>query len=132
MPTRLPAGPRCRRVRRVYVVPGRPRRGAWPLASRVGGWLVGRSCYVGKGGLVRLLFQAEDGIRDLTVTGVQTCALPILLIGDERAEVGLLHERSGELVVLSEPDAWFAYPFWLDDRSAPDYARTVDIHRKPG
>src|SRR2546430_5389722 len=24
-------------------------------------------------------FQAEDGIRDLTVTGVQTCALPILL-----------------------------------------------------
>jgi len=55
-----------------------------------------------------------------------------VLIGDERAEVGLLHERSGELVVLSEPDAWFAYPFWLDDRSAPDYARTVDIHRKPG
>src|SRR2546430_14838746 len=25
-------------------------------------------------------FQAEDGIRDLTVTGVQTCALPILLM----------------------------------------------------
>jgi hypothetical protein len=35
-------------------------------------------------------------------------------------------------VALSEPDAWFAYPFWLDDRRAPDYARTVDIHRKPG
>src|SRR5262249_43205406 len=52
--------------------------------------------------------------------------------GGERAEIGLLHERSGELVLLSEPDAWFAYPFWLDDRLAPDYARTVDIHRKPG
>src|SRR3989475_6240816 len=25
-------------------------------------------------------FQAEDGIRDLTVTGVQTCALPILTV----------------------------------------------------
>src|SRR2546430_5806898 len=25
-------------------------------------------------------FQAEDGIRDLTVTGVQTCALPICLL----------------------------------------------------
>src|SRR5205807_1967973 len=55
-----------------------------------------------------------------------------VLSGEERAEVGLIHERSGELIVLSEPDAWFAYPFWLDDRAAPDYARTVDIHRKPG
>jgi hypothetical protein len=35
-------------------------------------------------------------------------------------------------VALSAPDSWFAYPFWLDDRLAPDYARTVDIHRKPG
>src|SRR5439155_5050387 len=52
--------------------------------------------------------------------------------GEERGELGLRHERSGELVALSEPDAWFAYPFWLDDRLAPDYARTVDIHRKPG
>jgi predicted AlkP superfamily pyrophosphatase or phosphodiesterase len=52
--------------------------------------------------------------------------------GDERAELNLVHERSGELIALSARDAWFAYPFWLDDRQAPDYARTVDIHRKPG
>ena len=50
----------------------------------------------------------------------------------ERAEIGLDHARAGDLVVLSKPNAWFAYPFWLDDRLAPDYARTVDIHRKPG
>jgi predicted AlkP superfamily pyrophosphatase or phosphodiesterase len=55
-----------------------------------------------------------------------------VLAGDERAEVGLRHERAGELVVLTERDAWFAYPFWLDDREAPDYARTVAIHHKPG
>ena len=55
-----------------------------------------------------------------------------VLEGDERGEVHLRHPRSGELVALSEPDAWFAYPFWLDDRRAPDYARTIDIHRKPG
>ena len=55
-----------------------------------------------------------------------------VLAGEERREVGLDHPRSGELVVLSEPNAWFAYPFWLDDLNAPDYARTVDIHRKPG
>ena len=52
--------------------------------------------------------------------------------GDERREIGLDHPRSGELVALAAPDAWFAYPFWTDDRVAPDYARTVDIHRKPG
>jgi predicted AlkP superfamily pyrophosphatase or phosphodiesterase len=52
--------------------------------------------------------------------------------GQARRDVGLDHPRSGELVVVSQPDAWFAYPFWLDDRNAPDYARTVDIHRKPG
>src|SRR5262249_7717589 len=40
--------------------------------------------------------------------------------------------RAGDLIALAEPDAWFAYPFWLDDRRAPDYARTIDIHRKPG
>src|SRR5690242_21199285 len=27
---------------------------------------------------------------------------------------------------------WFTYYHWLDDAAAPDYARTVDIHRKPG
>ena len=42
------------------------------------------------------------------------------------------HPRSGELVALAKPDAWFTYYYWLDDRRAPDYARTVDIHRKPG
>jgi predicted AlkP superfamily pyrophosphatase or phosphodiesterase len=49
-----------------------------------------------------------------------------------QAAFGLDHERSGELVAVSEPDAWFTYYYWLDDQSAPDYARTVDIHRKPG
>jgi predicted AlkP superfamily pyrophosphatase or phosphodiesterase len=49
-----------------------------------------------------------------------------------QAAFGLDHERSGELVAVSAADAWFTYYFWLDDRRAPDYARTVDIHRKPG
>ncbi|WP_199732162.1 alkaline phosphatase family protein [Cellulomonas triticagri] len=49
-----------------------------------------------------------------------------------QARYGLDHERSGELVAVAEPGAWFAYPFWLDDADAPDYARGVDIHRKPG
>jgi predicted AlkP superfamily pyrophosphatase or phosphodiesterase len=55
-----------------------------------------------------------------------------VLAGAERAEIQLDHPRSGELIALSAPDAWFAYPFWLDDAKAPDYARTVNIHAKPG
>ena len=42
------------------------------------------------------------------------------------------HARSGELVALAAHDRWFTYYYWLDDRVAPDFARTVDIHRKPG
>ena len=42
------------------------------------------------------------------------------------------HPRAGDLVALAAPEAWFTYYFWLDDSLAPDYARTVDIHLKPG
>jgi predicted AlkP superfamily pyrophosphatase or phosphodiesterase len=68
-------------------------------------------------------------VRDL-VAGLPGVAR--VLAGEERGQIDLRHPRSGEVVALSEPDAWFAYPFWLDDRQAPDYARTVDILRKPG
>ncbi len=45
---------------------------------------------------------------------------------------GLDHDRAGELVAVAEPGAWFTYYHWLDDAWAPDFARTVEIHRKPG
>jgi predicted AlkP superfamily pyrophosphatase or phosphodiesterase len=50
----------------------------------------------------------------------------------DKAMYGLDHDRSGELVALSFADSWFSYYYWLDDDLAPGYARTVDIHRKPG
>ena len=50
----------------------------------------------------------------------------------EQNAFGLDHERSGELVALARHDAWFTYYYWLDDRHAPDFARLVEIHRKPG
>jgi hypothetical protein len=51
--------------------------------------------------------------------------------GGKRA-VGLDHPRSGELVAMARADRWFSYYYWLDDARAPEFARTVDIHRKPG
>jgi len=61
------------------------------------------------------------------VDGIET-----VLDGDGKRAAGLDHARSGELVCLSRADRWFSYYYWLDDTYAPDYARTVDIHRKPG
>jgi predicted AlkP superfamily pyrophosphatase or phosphodiesterase len=53
---------------------------------------------------------------------------------DEAGKIahGLDHPRAGELVLVAEPDAWFTYYYWLDDARAPDFARAVEIHRKPG
>ena len=52
--------------------------------------------------------------------------------GEHRNEVGMNHSRSGDFVVMADQDSWFTYYFWEDDRKAPDYARMVDIHKKPG
>jgi predicted AlkP superfamily pyrophosphatase or phosphodiesterase len=71
----------------------------------------------------------EERTRDLLG---QLDGVDRVLRGEQRAELELSHSRSGELIVLAKRDAWFAYPFWLDDRQAPDYARTVAIHAKPG
>lgn len=49
-----------------------------------------------------------------------------------KEKYGLDHERAGELVAVAEPDAWFTYYYWLDDDRAPDFAKLVEIHRKPG
>ncbi len=47
-------------------------------------------------------------------------------------KTGVATDRAGDYIVISKPDAWFTYYFWEDDALAPDYARTIDIHRKPG
>jgi hypothetical protein len=49
-----------------------------------------------------------------------------------QAEFGLDHPHSGDLVLLAQPGRWFAYPWWTDEREAPDFATHVDIHNKPG
>lgn len=46
--------------------------------------------------------------------------------------LGIHHPRSGDLLAVAASGTWFAYPWWTDNRRAPDFARTVDIHRKPG
>ncbi|MFH1267963.1 MAG: nucleotide pyrophosphatase/phosphodiesterase family protein [Planctomycetota bacterium] len=65
------------------------------------------------------LFRGKPGIAEV-------------LVGEQLARYGLDHARSGELVLVSTPDSWQAYYWWLEDDRAPAFARRVDIHRKPG
>lgn len=51
---------------------------------------------------------------------------------DDLSRYALDHPRSGDLVLVSEPNSWQAYYWWNDNRRAPLFACTVDIHRKPG
>jgi predicted AlkP superfamily pyrophosphatase or phosphodiesterase len=68
---------------------------------------------------VRRILQSLDGVEEvLDQSGKQARHLD--------------HARSGELVAIAKPNAWFSYYYWLDDSRAPDFARTVEIHRKPG
>jgi predicted AlkP superfamily pyrophosphatase or phosphodiesterase len=70
-------------------------------------------------GRVKKLLQGTNGVAEVLDTKEQTVR-------------GIRHSRSGDLIAVAEADAWFSYYYWLDDARAPDFARTVDIHRKPG
>ncbi len=65
------------------------------------------------------LFRKQPGIAEV-------------LVGDQRGRYALDHVRSGDVILISEPNSWQAYYYWLADDKAPHFARTVDIHRKPG
>jgi predicted AlkP superfamily pyrophosphatase or phosphodiesterase len=72
---------------------------------------------------------------DLAAVGKLCRQLPgtaEVLAEEGKAGHGLDHPRAGELVLVAEPDAWFTYYYWLDHARAPDFARCVEIHRKPG
>lgn len=61
-----------------------------------------------------------------------TTGIDLVLDQAGKEKYHLNHSRSGELVAIAHSNAWFTYYYWLDDSLAPDFARTVDIHRKPG
>ncbi len=70
---------------------------------------------------------ADVKARLAALPGVET-----VLDEDGKRAAGLDHPRSGELVAVAKADSWFTYYHFLDDSRAPDFARTVEIHRKPG
>ncbi|MCJ8328606.1 MAG: alkaline phosphatase family protein [Lentisphaeria bacterium] len=55
-----------------------------------------------------------------------------VLDSDGKAEMGVNHARSGELIAIADEENWFTYDYWLNDQDRPDFANTIDIHNKPG
>jgi len=68
---------------------------------------------------VRAAIEAEPGVERVLDAAAQK-------------ELGMRHARAGDLVAIAKPRSWFTYYYWLDDAVAPDFARTIDIHRKAG
>ena len=62
----------------------------------------------------------------------KTAGVELVLDREQQKSYHIDHERTGDLVVMAEADSWFTYYYWNDDRLAPDFARLVDIHHKPG
>jgi predicted AlkP superfamily pyrophosphatase or phosphodiesterase len=62
----------------------------------------------------------------------QTPGVEKVLGEAEKDHAGVAHPRAGDLIAVAAENAWFTYYYWQDDARAPDFARTVDIHRKPG
>jgi predicted AlkP superfamily pyrophosphatase or phosphodiesterase len=69
--------------------------------------------------------QAKHALED--VTGVDR-----LLYGEEKKLLKIDHERSGDIIAISDKDKWFSYYWWYEPERAPTFAKNVDIHRKPG
>jgi len=71
----------------------------------------------------------ENAVREVLA---KTAGVEKVLGDVEKSALGIAHERAGDLIAIADENAWFTYYYWLDDARAPDFARTVDIHRKPG
>jgi hypothetical protein len=85
--------------------------------------------------LAHVYVRRPGNAEDIAAAREALAGLPGIdqLLDDEgKKRHGLDHPRSGDLVAVAAPDAWFTYYYWLDDDRAPDFARLVEIHRKPG
>jgi len=77
-------------------------------------------------------------INDVSVKGKvkslleKVPGIELILDKEAQAKYHIDHARSGDFVLMADVESWFTYYFWMDDAKAPDYARCVDIHKKPG
>jgi predicted AlkP superfamily pyrophosphatase or phosphodiesterase len=78
------------------------------------------------------IFVKDGFVNDARKVLEVTAGVDRILDSRGKKELSIDHERSGELIAISDKDRWFSYYWWHDESMAPDFARRVDIHRKPG
>jgi predicted AlkP superfamily pyrophosphatase or phosphodiesterase len=75
----------------------------------------------------------NDGFTEQTKRVLENIdGIERVLSGEDKKMFNIDHERSGDLIVFANKDSWFSYYWWYEDKKAPNFAKTVDIHRKPG
>jgi predicted AlkP superfamily pyrophosphatase or phosphodiesterase len=82
--------------------------------------------------LAHVYVKSSSDLKEVKTILCGIGGVDMVLDSEGKKEFGLDHPRSGELVAIADKGAWFTYYYWLHDDNAPDFARTVDIHRKPG
>jgi predicted AlkP superfamily pyrophosphatase or phosphodiesterase len=78
------------------------------------------------------IYLNDPALRSTVRSFVERHTGATVLGPEEKAAAGIDHPRAGDLVAVAPENSWFTYYYWLEDSLAPDFARTVDIHRKPG
>lgn len=82
--------------------------------------------------IAHIYVRRPEAVAEVKALAESLVGVERVLDAETKPDFALDHPRSGELVAIAKADSWFTYYYWLDDAKAPDYARTVEIHRKPG
>lgn len=82
--------------------------------------------------IAHIYVRRPEAVAEVKALAESLAGVERVLNAETKPDFALDHPRSGELVAIAKADSWFTYYYWLDDAKAPDYARTVEIHRKPG
>lgn len=82
--------------------------------------------------IAHVYIKNKDQLKEVKALLENTKGIDLVLDKKSKDIYGINHERSGDLIAIADKEAWFTYYYWLDDKKAPDFARTIDIHRKPG
>ena len=82
--------------------------------------------------IAHIYVRRPEAVAEVKALAESLVGVERVLDAETKPDFALDHPRSGELVAIAKADSWFTYYYWLDDAKAPDYACTVEIHRKPG
>ena len=82
--------------------------------------------------IAHIYIKKSSDIDKISEKLAENAYISTILAKNEQKQHHINHDRAGDLILVSQPDSWFSYYYWENDEKAPDFARTVAIHNKPG